>query len=156
VPTKLTFLLLVIMTSVVATPSAFSDSSTRKLCIIAPPHSLPVPLCRAEIAFGRFGGTIHPYTVTIMSNGSVTAVGIGVGRKMLTPLVIRRLEAIARSLGFFGWPPATDCERKVPDIGWSWIGIAAKGTTKTVREHGNCIAGFHTLYAALSAAVQLA
>ena len=103
-------------------------------------------------AFGRLGGNIRPYTVSIASNGSVRVSGsVTAGRMNLTAAQLATLDRAVTDARFGAFPSMTNCPGTLPDIATTFIRLGAK----TVRVHGNCVARYAKLFTALSHAVKL-
>jgi hypothetical protein len=103
-------------------------------------------------AFGRLGGNIRPYTVSIASNGGVRVSGSATaGRMNLTAAQLATLDRAVTDARFGAFPPMTNCPGTLPDIATTFIRFGAK----TVRVHGNCVARYAKLFTALSHAVKL-
>jgi hypothetical protein len=103
-------------------------------------------------AFGRLGGNIRPYTVSIASNGVVRVSGSATaGRMKLTAAQLATLDRAVTDARFGAFPPMTNCPGTLPDIATTFIRFGAK----TVRVHGNCVARYAKLFTALSHAVKL-
>ncbi|MDX6399516.1 MAG: hypothetical protein QOF27_122 [Gaiellaceae bacterium] len=103
-------------------------------------------------AFGRLGGNIRPYTVSIAADGKVAVSGSAtVGRMKLTATQLATLNRAVADARFGAFPPATNCPGTLPDIAATFIRFGAK----TVRVHGNCVARYAKLFTALSRAVKL-
>ena len=103
-------------------------------------------------AFGRLGGNIRPYTVSIASNGSVRVSGSATaGRMKLSAAQLATLDRAVTDAHFGAFPPMTNCPGTLPDIATTFIRFGAK----TVRVHGNCVARYAKLFTALSHAVKL-
>ena len=103
-------------------------------------------------AFGRLGGNIRPYTVSIASNGGVRVSGSATtGRTKLTAAQLSTLDRAMTAARFGALPPVTNCPGTLPDIATTFIRFGAK----TVRVHGNCVARYAKLFTALSHAVRL-
>jgi hypothetical protein len=103
-------------------------------------------------AFGRLGGNIRPYTVSIASNGGVRVSGSATaGRIKLTAAQLSTLNRAVTDARFGAFPPMTNCPATLPDIATTFIRFGAK----TVRVHGNCVARYAKLFTALSHAVKL-
>jgi hypothetical protein len=103
-------------------------------------------------AFGRLGGTIRPYTVSIASAGGVRVSGpVTAGRLRLTAAQLAVLDRAAADARFAALPAMTNCPGTLPDIATTFIRIGAK----TVRVHGNCVARYTKVFTALSRAVKL-
>ena len=103
-------------------------------------------------AFGRLGGNIRPYTVSIASNGVVRVSGSATaGRMKLSAAQLATLDRAVTDARFGAFPPMTNCPGTLPDIATTFIRFGAK----TVRVHGNCVARYARLFTALSHAVKL-
>jgi hypothetical protein len=103
-------------------------------------------------AFGRLGGNIVPFTVSIGNDGSVKATGpVKVGRPHLTRLQIANLNRIAATNAFGALAVVTNCPGVLPDIAATFIRIGPR----TVRVHGSCVQRYQRVYAALAKAVKL-
>jgi hypothetical protein len=104
-------------------------------------------------AFGRLGGNIRPYTVTIANSGVVRTTGaVEVGRRMLTPVQLGGLNRIATETNFGTLPKATNCRGTLPDVAATYIRVGAE----TVRVHGACVPRYQRLLKALQASVRIA
>ena len=105
-----------------------------------------------DFAFGRLGGNIRPYTVSIASDGSVHVAGSATaGRMKLTATQLATLNRAVTQARFGALPPTTNCPGTLPDIATTFIRFGAK----KVRVHGNCVARYAKLFTALSHAVKL-
>jgi hypothetical protein len=103
-------------------------------------------------AFGRLGGNIRPYTVTIANNGVVRTSGaVEVGRRMLTSLELGGLNRVATETSFVTLPKLTNCRDTLPDVAATYIRVGAR----TVRVHGACLPRYQRLLRALQASVRL-
>jgi hypothetical protein len=103
-------------------------------------------------AFGRLGGNIRPYTVTIANSGVVRTSGaVEVGRRMLTSLQLGGLNRIATETSFVTLPKLTKCRGALPDVASTYIRVAAH----TVHVHGACLPRYQRLLKALKASVRL-
>ena len=103
-------------------------------------------------AFGRLGGNIRPYTVTIANSGAVRTSGaVVVGRKMLTSVQLASLNRVATETSFVTMPKATDCSGTLPDVASTYIRVGAR----TVRVHGACMPRYQRLLKALQASVRI-
>ncbi len=107
----------------------------------------PVP----AISFGRGGGNILPYTVTISATGHVTAVGVTAHKTVLLAATVKALLRLAATERFSSQPSLTLCPSTLPDFASPWIRIG----THRVAVRGSCRPGFSRLYAALTRAVAL-
>jgi hypothetical protein len=104
-------------------------------------------------AFGRLGGNIRPYTVTIANSGVVRASGaVEVARMRVTPVQLASLNRIATETQFTMLPAATNCRGTLPDIATTYVRVGAR----TVRVHGDCVPRYQRLLKALKASVRLA
>jgi hypothetical protein len=102
--------------------------------------------------FGRLGGNIRPYTVSIASGGKVSVSGAATaGRMKLTAAQLATLDRAVTDARFGALPPTTNCPGTLPDIASTFIRFGAK----TVRVHGSCVARYAKLFTALSRAVRL-
>jgi hypothetical protein len=103
-------------------------------------------------AFGRLGGNIRPYGVTIANSGVVHTSGAAtVGRTKLTPAQLVTLNRVATETNFELLPNATNCPGTLPDVASTYVRVGAR----TVRVHGNCVSRYARMWKALVAAVQL-
>jgi hypothetical protein len=104
-------------------------------------------------AFGRLGGNIRPYTVSIASGGKVSVSGAATaGRMKLTAAQLATLDRAVTVAKFGALPPMTNCPGALPDVATMFVRFGAK----TVRVHGSCVARYTKLFTALSNAVKLA
>ena len=103
-------------------------------------------------AFGRLGGNIRPYRVTIANSGVVHTSGpVIVRRMMLTAAQLVSLNRVATETDFEMLPTATNCSRTLPDIASTYVRVGPR----TVRVHGNCVPRYAQMWKALAAAVRL-
>lgn len=113
----------------------------------------------ATFVFGRQGGNIIPYQVTINSDGAVSASGpvtVHPVNGRVSPQQLAALLAQAENDQFFTMPAQTNCPGTLPDVASLFIQIDAPSVTAQphrVEVHGNCVAAFSQLFAALQAAV---
>jgi hypothetical protein len=112
---------------------------------------VPLLLLTAQtgFAFGRVGGNIMPFTVTISTSGAVTTSGPAPAR--LRKLTKRQLAVLNRAVvetSFAQLPAVTACPNTLPDVAAQFIRVGGR----TVRVHGSCLARFNRLWAALSKA----
>ena len=104
-------------------------------------------------AFGRLGGNIRPYSVTIANSGVVRTSGaVQVGRTRVTPVQLAALNRIATETRFTMLPAATNCRGSLPDVAATYIRVGAR----TVHVHGGCVPRYQRLLKALKASVRLA
>lgn len=107
---------------------------------------------RFGFAFGRTGGNIRPYAVHIANSGAVSVVGpVVVGRTVLTPGQIGRLNLKAVEVQFSRLPKARSCAGVPIDVAYTFIRVGPK----TVRVRGTCVPGYTRLWLALVRAVRL-
>jgi hypothetical protein len=103
-------------------------------------------------AFGREGGNILPFTVTVAPDGAVTASGPAkVGRARLTPAQLAKIAGARQTARFATLPSSTLCPGTLPDIAGTWI----RAGGRTVHVHGTCSQRFTRVWNALAAAVRL-
>jgi hypothetical protein len=108
----------------------------------------------ASFAFGRTGGNIQPFTVTIAKTGSVRATGpVQVVRHQITARTLARLTTLATTEHFFSLRRQVSCPGTLPDFAFRSVTVSTAAASRTVLVRGDCRPGFSTLYAALSAAV---
>jgi hypothetical protein len=104
-------------------------------------------------AFGRLGGNIRPYTVSIAADGRVHVSGPATaGRAKLSAAQLASLDGAAADGRFAKLPAMTNCPGTLPDVATTFIRVGAK----TVRMHGSCVARYAKLFTALAHAVKLA
>lgn len=109
---------------------------------------------QASFAFGRTGGNIEPFTITIAKDGSVTATGpVKPLRQELAARALARLGTLASTQHFFSLPRRTNCPGSLPDFAYRMISVRTAAAARTVLVRGGCRPAFNTLYAALSTAV---
>lgn len=116
----------------------------------------PAPAASASqqtgLAFGRSGGNIRPYTVTIAADGRVSVSGpVQAGRMKLTRAQVGGLIKLAADVRFATLPKTTNCTGALPDVASTFVRVGAR----TVRVHGNCIPRYARLLKALGSAVKL-
>jgi hypothetical protein len=103
-------------------------------------------------AFGRLGGNIRPYTVTIANTGVVHSSGaVVVGRTHVAPVQLAALNRIATETQFTMLPASTSCRGTLPDVASTYVRVGAR----TVRVHGTCVPGYQRMLKALKASVRL-
>jgi hypothetical protein len=104
-------------------------------------------------AFGRTGGNIVPYHVTIANSGVVRTYGpVKVGRRLLAAVQLAALNRVATETRFTVLPATTNCRGTLPDIAGTYIRVGAH----TVHVHGNCSSRYQRLLKALETSVRLA
>jgi hypothetical protein len=103
-------------------------------------------------AFGRLGGNIRPYSVTIANSGVVRTSGaVEVRRRTLTPLQLGGLNRVATETNFVALPKATNCKGTLPDVAATYIRVGAR----IVRVHGACVPRYQRMLRALQASVRI-
>jgi hypothetical protein len=106
--------------------------------LAAPAGAAPAPL-----SFGREGGSIRPFTVTIAADGAVHASGpVKVGRTRLTTAQVAALRKVAATNRLSALPATMLCPRSLPDFAGTWIAL---GTQKRV-VRGSCVPRFANVW----------
>ena len=114
-------------------------------------RTLAAPL----FAFGRVGGNIQPYTVTIRKDGTLAAAGpvqLADPGKQLPAARLTALLRLARTERFWALPPRTSCRDSLPDFASLTVTVYTGSTPRTVRVRGTCKPRFTRLYRALQSA----
>jgi hypothetical protein len=107
---------------------------------------------RTGFAFGRIGGNILPYAVTITATGAISARGpVTLGRKQLTQTELDGLRRSATANAFARLPAVTACPGTLPDVAATFIRVGAR----TVRVHGHCLARYERVWTALTRAAEV-
>jgi hypothetical protein len=107
-----------------------------------------------SFVFGRSGGNIAPFTVTIATDGSVTATGPAQPlKRQITPRDFARLATLVATDHFFSLPRTVQCPGALPDFAFSYATVKTRLNSRTVRVRGDCSPRFNKIYAALSSAV---
>lgn len=120
------------------------------LAVVAGAGAATVPA--QGFAFGRVGGNIIPFTVTISAGGRVRSQGpVRIGRHTLTHAQLVALAAVAARAHFSTLPPTTECPGTLPDVASTFVRVG----TRTVRVHGGCVPRYTRVWNALNAAVKL-
>ena len=105
-----------------------------------------------SFAFGRAGGNIIPFRVTIGKDGHVSSSGPIQATAVTTSMALRNgLAKLARAEGFFTMATRLSCGATNPDVASRFITISALGKTRTVFVRGTCYPAFEELYAVLAA-----
>jgi hypothetical protein len=104
----------------------------------------------ALFVFGRTGGNILPETITITRAGWVEVDRKPTGR-ILRPVAVQGLEALARKERFGTLAPTIPCTGVLPDVATGFIIYRRH----EVKEHGGCNRRFTTLYNALWRAAEV-
>ena len=103
-------------------------------------------------AFGRTGGNIVPFTVSIDNNGRVRVSGpVAVMRKKLTRLEVADLDRVVATNGFERLKPMNECPDVLPDVASTFVRVGPL----RVQVHGGCLARYQHVYNALARAVRL-
>jgi hypothetical protein len=98
-------------------------------------------------AYGRNGGNIMPFTVTIATTGAVKTSGPAPAHvSRLSKQQLANLNRIAYDVRFSTLPVVTACPNTLPDIAAQWIRVGGR----TIRVHGTCLKGFDRMWTALS------
>jgi hypothetical protein len=102
--------------------------------------------------FGRTGGNIRPYTVTIANSGVVRTSGaVRVRRRHVEPVQLAALNRVATETRFTTLPAATNCRGSLPDVAGTYVRVGAR----TVRMHGDCSQRYERMLNALKSSVRL-
>jgi hypothetical protein len=128
----------------------------RAVAAVALAAGLAAPACGATtstgFAFGREGGNIRPFTVTIAAGGHVQITGpVHVGVTKLTSAQLASLGRVAQQVHFTTLPARTMCPNTLPDVATTVVRVGAR----TVWVHGTCVPRVTRLWDALRAAVKL-
>jgi len=108
----------------------------------------------ATFAFGRTGGNIIPFKVTIGKDGRVTTTGTQKLTLTFATVALRNgLAKLAQAEGFWTMPAFVSCPGTLPDVAAHFVTVSVGGKTRTVTSHGSCKPAFEELYAVLSASV---
>lgn len=110
----------------------------------------PTPLFQ----FGRVGGNILPYTVTIDTQGHISSSGpivLAYPALTLSADTLAGLATLAKAERFSQLPAVIAGAHTLPDIASLFIGMPIGSVMKQVREHGARSARFDQLFAILSA-----
>jgi len=107
----------------------------------------------AVFSFGRVGGNIRPFTVTIYADGSITSSGAVTTSPQahLSPDAIKGLKKLARAEHFDSLPDQIPGSNVNPDIASLFITVTTAQGTKTVKMHGGQSRQFQQLFAVLQA-----
>jgi hypothetical protein len=107
-----------------------------------------------SFVFGRSGGNILPFRVTIGKDGRVTSSGPVQATAAAASSPLRNgLAKLAKAEGFFAMATSLSCGATNPDAAARFITVKAFGKTRTVSARGSCTPAFEELYAVLSASV---
>jgi hypothetical protein len=125
------------------------------LVVVLPAAAAGGRTAHASFAYGRTGGTIAPFRVSIARDGTVTASGDIRKASLVRRVPVRtlnRLLARARAASFFAMPKYTRCPRSLPDFAAPFLRISISARSKTVTVRGDCRPRFTRLYRAVRAA----
>lgn len=101
--------------------------------------------------FGRVGGNIRPFAITIATSGRVTATGPAPKHtSTITKRALANLNRVAFEIDFARLPAVTSCPHTLPDIAAQYIRVGGR----TVRIHGSCLKRFNRLWTALDKTVR--
>jgi hypothetical protein len=82
---------------------------------------------RTGFAFGRLGGSIRPFTVSISVKGAVRAVGPVRTRATRVPrLELGQLNKLAATIGFPHFEKFTNCPGSNPDVASTFIRVGSQ------------------------------
>jgi len=115
------------------------------------PHGSASTRSAAALTFGRKGGNIAPYSVTIARDGHASATGSAQPAATVSLDALAGLLTLARAERFFAMPHVVACQGALPDFASFYITITTPGGTRSVTVHGGCNAAFTQLYAVVSA-----
>ena len=103
-------------------------------------------------AFGRVGGNIRPYTITIDNDGRIRVSGPAeVGRKKITSIELADLNRVAITARFTLLESTYQCPGTLPDVAGRFIRVGAR----IVHVHGTCVPRFERMWTALWRAAKL-
>ena len=124
------------------------------IAAIAVTGALAAPRASTSFAFGRTGGNIEPFTVTIAADGTVRARGpVRPSKQRLSARQLVSLLAVLKAERFSSLPGATHCSGALPDFASNFVTVRTGAATKTVFVRGDCSSRFEAVYKALSTAV---
>jgi hypothetical protein len=113
--------------------------------------ALVAALAQTGFAFGRTGGNIMPFTISIATTGRVTATGAAPAHaRMVSKLRLANLNRAVVDAGFQTMPVVTNCPGTLPDIASQVIRVGGR----TVRVHGGCVVRFNRLWTAMNRAAR--
>jgi hypothetical protein len=125
------------------------------LALVLPAGGTARPPTQPPFSFGRIGGNIVPFTVSINADGAVTHTGpVEPSNPNVVVSQARRLAllALARRKGFWSLPRRTLCPDSLPDVASLFVTIHSGARTHTVAVRGDCSSRFTSVYRALAAA----
>jgi hypothetical protein len=110
---------------------------------------LSVP--QTGFAFGRSGGNIMPFRISIAVDGTISATGASPPHGVkLTKLELATLNRVVYETNFVALPKIVSCRQTLPDVATEFIRVGSR----TTHVHGGCIARFNRLWAAMARAVR--
>jgi hypothetical protein len=111
------------------------------------------PRSSTTYTFGRTGGNIDPFTVSIAADGSVLARGPV--RTAGTATGLAHLAAVMRAQRFGSLPATIRCTGALPDFAAFYVTVHNGTSARTVLAHGGCNARFNAVLKAFETAVSL-
>jgi hypothetical protein len=121
---------------------------------LASPTASVAATTQTSFAFGRTGGNIAPFTITIARDGSVTTTGPARPLKQrLTSRALTRLSTLTQTQHFFSLRRQISCPGTLPDYAFRFVTVRTAHAARTVLVRGDCSPAFDKLYKALSTAV---
>jgi hypothetical protein len=103
-------------------------------------------------AFGRAGGNIVPFRITIGKDGRVSSTGPIRATAPAASVALRNgLARLAKAEGFFAMAADIPCGPTNPDIAGRFVTVTAYGKTRTVFARCASFQAFEELYAVLAA-----
>jgi hypothetical protein len=112
----------------------------------------PAASASPRYAFGRAGGNIAPFAVTIGPTGTVAVSGPAtVGRARLTATQLAALAAAVARARIATLPARTICPGSLPDFASQFVTVGGR----TVAARGSCSPRLTRLWNAFAAAVKL-
>lgn len=131
-------------------------SAVAAVALLAAAAASAGPRAAASYSFGRTGGNIMPFTVSISQTGAVRVTGpVRVGTQQLGTAARTRLATVLRTQKFAALPPTTRCAGTNPDVAAFFVTVRTGSATRTVLVHGDCSPAFTKVYDAFAAAVGL-
>ena len=127
---------------------------TLTLLLLAVAASGSLGATSPAFTFGRTGGNIRPFAVTIASGGRVSGTGavqLVSPAPKLSAAVVSGLRKLARAEGFYAAPVSARCPNVLPDVAALYVTIRSAGTTRTVSVKGGCNSSFGELFETLLA-----
>jgi hypothetical protein len=126
------------------------------LAVASGTAALAAPRTPTSYAFGRSGGNIAPFTVSIAADGTVTVNGpVRTTRKRVSATGMAHLASVLRRAHFSRLPATTRCTGTLPDFAAFFVTVRVGSSQRTVLVHGDCSRRFTTVLKALDRAVGL-